>query len=149
MTDYKNKILLMAQLLGFLRHKTIPIEGKMNNFKFRHHCGYLISSIQMQKATFQEAIEFKSLIDDEIEKGFYNIIISLNDCEFIDSTFVGVLVVIWKKVRAKGGTLKLVKLGRFNHSVLHLTGAIEIFEKYDSVEEALASFITPIEQYTN
>ena len=121
----------------------------MNNFKFRNHCGYLISSIHMQKTTFQEAIEFKSLIDDEIDKGFYNIIISLNECEFIDSTFVGVLVVIWKKVRAKGGTLKLVKLGRFNHSVLHLTGAIEIFEKYDSIEEALASFITPIEQYTN
>jgi anti-anti-sigma factor len=140
---------VMAQLLGFYSRKTIPIEGKMNNFQFRHHCGYLIASIQMQKATFQEAIEFKSLIDDEIENGFYNIIISLNDCEFIDSTFVGVLVVIWKKVRAKGGTLKLVKLGKFNHSVLHLTGAIEIFEKFDSIEEALASFITPIEQYSD
>ena len=75
----------MAQLLGFYSRKTIPIEGKMNNFQFRHHCGYLIASIQMQKATFQEAIEFKSLIDDEIENGFYNIIISLNDCEFIDT----------------------------------------------------------------
>ena len=121
----------------------------MSKFNFKHHCGYLITSIQMSKATFQEAIEFKSLVDEEIQKGFHNIIISLNECEFIDSTFVGVLVVIWKKVRAKGGTLKLVKLGKFNHSVLHLTGAIEIFEKYDSIEEALASFITPIEQYNN
>jgi anti-anti-sigma factor len=118
----------------------------MRNFEFKHYCGYLISSIILEKATFEEAIEFKSLIDEEIENGFYNIIVSLNDCKFLDSTFVGALVVIWKKVRAKGGTLKLVKSGKFNHSVLHLTGAIEIFEKYNTVEEALASYMTPIEQ---
>ena len=111
----------------------------MNNFEFRHHNDYVIASINLDKATFQEAIEFKSMIDDEIDKGYHNIVISLNDCDFLDSAFVGVLVVIWKKVKIKGGSLKLVKLGKFNHSVFHLTGAIEIFEKYDSVVEALAS----------
>jgi anti-anti-sigma factor len=119
----------------------------MENFDLRHHSGYLIASINLQYATFQDAIEFKSLIDEEIEKGYYNIIISLDECQSVDSTFVGILVVIWKKVRTRGGTLKLVKPGSFNHSVLHLTGAIEIFEKYDSIQEALNSFITPVEQY--
>ena len=119
----------------------------MNNVELKHYCGYLIISFTGGKATFKEAIEFKSLLDEQIEKGSYNIIISLNKCEIIDSTFVGVLVVIWKKAKAKGGTLKLVKLGSFNHSIFHLTGAIDIFEKYESVEEALASYITPIEQY--
>lgn len=111
----------------------------MNNFELRHHNDYVIASVNLDKATFQEAIEFKSMIDDEIEKGFHNIVISLNDCDFLDSAFVGVLVVIWKKVKIRGGSLKLVKRGIFNHSVQHLTGAIEIFEKYDSVLEALAS----------
>ena len=118
----------------------------MRNFELRHHNDYVITSVNLEKATFQEAIEFKSLIDDEIEKGYYNIVISLNDCDFIDSAFVGVLVVIWKKVKIKGGSLKLVKPGKFDHSVLHLTGAIEFFEKYDSVVDALASFATPAEQ---
>ena len=112
----------------------------MSNFELRHHNGYLITSVNLDKATFQEAIEFKSLIDDEIEQGFNDIIISLENCELIDSAFLGVLVVIWKKVKTRGGTLKLVNLGKFNHSVLHLTGTIEIFEKYDSLVEALASF---------
>ena len=119
----------------------------MKNVEVKHYCGYLIVSLNIAKATFQDALEFKSLLDEEIEKGHYNIIISMNNCEFVDSTFVGVLVVIWKKVKTKGGSLKLVKFGSFNHSIFHLTGAIDIFEKYETVEEALASYIIPIEQY--
>jgi anti-sigma B factor antagonist len=127
----------------------IPFEGKLKNFELRHHIGYLIASVNLEKASFQEAIEFKSMIDDEIEQGFNNIIISLNGCESVDSAFVGVLVVIWKKVRSNGGSLKLVKMGKFDHSVLHLTGAIEIFEKYDSIPLALESFNTPVEQISS
>ena len=118
----------------------------MKNFEIRHHLGNLITSVNIENATFQEAIEFKSIVDDEIENGYYNIIISLNGCESFDSAFIGVLVVIWKKVQTKGGSLKLVKNGAFDHSVLHLTGAIEIFEKYDSIQEALDSYNLPIEQ---
>lgn len=121
----------------------------MNNFELEHHNGYLITSINLEKATFQEAIEFKSLIDDEIELGYSNIIISLNNCKLIDSAFLGVLVVIWKKVKMRGGTLKLVTMGKFNHSVLHLTGTIEIFEKYDSLIDALASFQNPSTKINN
>ena len=121
----------------------------MKNFELRHDRGYLITSVNVEKATFQEAIEFKGLIDEEIDNGYFNVIISLNDCDFVDSAFIGVLVVIWKKVKIKGGSLKLVKLGKFNHSVLHLTGTIEIFEKYNSVEEALASYATTVQQLNN
>jgi len=76
----------------------------MKNFELRQDRGYLITSVNVKKATFQEAIEFKGLIDEEIDKGFFNIIMSLNDCDFIDSAFIGVLVVIWKKVKTKGGS---------------------------------------------
>ena len=121
----------------------------MKSFEFKHHRGFLISSVNLEKATFQEAIEFKSLIDDEIDQGYSNIIISLNGCDSFDSAFIGVLVVIWKKVRTKGGSLKIVKLGKFDHSVLHLTGAIEIFEKYDTIQQALESYTSKIEHLNN
>lgn len=136
---YKN---VVGTFIGKMQGRNLPFEGKMNNFELRHHNDYVVASVNLDKATFQEAIEFKSMIDDEIEKGYHNIVISMNDCDFLDSAFVGVLVVIWKKVKIRGGSLKLVKPGNFNHSVLHLTGAIEIFEKYDSVLEALASSTT-------
>lgn len=116
----------------------------MKEFEFRHHGDYLITSLNIEKATFQEAIEFKSLIDEKIDEGFNNIIISLNGCDTLDSAFIGVLVVIWRKVRSRGGSLKLVKMGKFEHSILHLTGAIEIFDKYDSIQQAIESFETPV-----
>jgi len=110
-------------------------------------CGFLITKIKLKKATILEALEFKSELDEEILKGNHNIIIDLGACDFLDSTFIGVLVVTWKKLKALGGKLKLVKPGSFTKSVFHLTGTIELFESYDSVEEALSSFVTPIQEY--
>ena len=110
-------------------------------------CGFLITKIKLKKATILEALEFKSELDKEILKGNHNIIIDLGTCDFLDSTFIGVLVVTWKKLKALGGKLKLVKPGSFTKSVFYLTGTIELFESYDSVEEALSSFVTPIQEY--
>jgi anti-anti-sigma factor len=119
----------------------------MNELDKKYHCGFLIASVHLKKATIIEALDFKSEIDKEIEKGQHNIVVNLSNCEFLDSTFIGVLVVTWKKLKAKGGKLKLVKPGYFAKSVFHLTGTIEIFETYESTEEALSSFVTPIEDY--
>lgn len=112
-----------------------------------HQCGFLITKIKFKKATILEALEFKSELDEEILKGNHNVIIDLGSCDFLDSTFIGVLVVTWKKLKSLGGKLKLVKPGCFTKSVFHLTGTIEIFETYESVEEALSSFVTPIQEY--
>jgi anti-anti-sigma factor len=139
----------VAQLLAFDSNLTISIEGKMRDFEINIHCGYLIAKINVEKATILEALEFKCVMDEHIYNGNHNIIIDLENCEFLDSTFIGVLVVTWKKVKEKGGKLKLVKPGNFAQTVFHLTGTIEIFETYDSVEEALSSFTIPIEEYSS
>jgi len=119
----------------------------MEQLEKSHQCGFLITKIKLKKATILEALEFKSELDEEILNGNHNIIIDLGACDFLDSTFIGVLVVTWKKLKSVGGKLKLVKAGRFTKSVFHLTGTIEIFETYESVEEALSSFVTPIQEY--
>jgi anti-anti-sigma factor len=139
----------MAQLLAFQERLNYFIEGKMRDFELNTHCGYLIATVNSEKATILEALEFKSILDEKIYSGHHNIVIDLQHCEFMDSTFIGVLVVTWKKVKSKGGKLKLVKPGNFAQTVFHLTGAVEIFETYETVEEALSSFIIPIEDYSS
>jgi anti-anti-sigma factor len=121
----------------------------MRDFEISEHCGYLVAKVNVEKATILEALEFKCTLDEQIYHGHCNIVIDLKECEFLDSTFIGVLVVTWKKVKAKGGKLKLVKPGNFAQTVFHLTGTIEIFETYDSVEQAIGSFIIPIEEYSS
>ena len=120
----------------------------MKELEKSYQCGFLITKLKLKKATIIEALEFKSELDEEIFKGNHNIIIDLSACEFLDSTFIGVLVVTWKKLKSLGGKLKLVKPGYFTKSVFHLTGTIELFETYESIDEALSSFVTPIEEYS-
>lgn len=119
----------------------------MKEIEISNQFGFLVASVKLKRATILEALEFKSILDEEIQKGNHNIIIDLSGCEFLDSTFIGVLVVTWKKLKNAGGKLKLVKPGFFAKSVFHLTGAIEIFETYETIEAALSSFVTPIEDF--
>jgi anti-anti-sigma factor len=119
----------------------------MKNISLSNQFGYLVATLKFKKATIMEAIDFKSILDEEINKGHNNLVIDINECDSVDSSFIGVLVVTWKKLRSNGGTLKLVKLGNFTQSIFHLSGVIEIFEHYQTVEEAIGSFITPIEEY--
>jgi anti-anti-sigma factor len=127
--------------------KLFHCEGKMVDFEKSVQCGFLIRKVNLNHATILEALEFKNIIDKDIEDGNHSIIIDLSNCNFLDSTFIGVLVVTWKKLKAKGGKLKLVKPGNFAKSVFHLTGTIEIFENYDTVEAAVGSFAIPIQKY--
>ena len=119
----------------------------MLNFDKSVQCGFLIRKVNLNRATILEALEFKNVLDQDIEDGNHNIILDLSKCDFLDSTFIGVLVVTWKRLKARGGKLKLVKPGNFAKSVFHLTGTIEIFENYDTVDEALSSFVVPVQNY--
>ena len=119
----------------------------MLNFDKSVQCGFLIRKVNTSSATILEALEFKNVLDQDIEEGNHNIILDLSKCDFLDSTFIGVLVVTWKRLKARGGKLKLVKPGNFAKSVFHLTGTIEIFENYDTVDEALSSFVVPVQNY--
>jgi len=106
-----------------------------------------IEIVNLSRATYKEASQLKKNLDDLIKDNQKKIIVDISQCEFIDSTFIGVLVVTWRKLKAEGGKLKLVKPGYFAQSVLHLSGAVENFESYGSVEEALSSFHIPIQDY--
>jgi anti-anti-sigma factor len=68
-------------------------------------------------------------------------IVDLEECEFIDSTFISSLVIALKAINQKEGTLKIVAAHSEVQSVLELTGMIKVFEIYKNVKEAVNSFI--------
>jgi hypothetical protein len=49
------------------------------------------------------------------------------------------MVVTLKQLIRLGGSIKIVKPGMFSKSLLNLTGTIEIFELYESLENAIGS----------
>jgi anti-anti-sigma factor len=100
----------------------------------------VIQEVDIDRATFREADEFKKLLNQDIDSGFSKIIIDLSNCKFIDSTFLSTIVTALKRVNKSGGTLKLSGVHDEAQALLELTGTVKVFEIYQSKDEALKSF---------
>jgi anti-anti-sigma factor len=99
-----------------------------------------IISVTLKRATLSDAEEFKDILVGDIQKGIKKIVVDISGCEFIDSTFLGALVVSLKKLTALDGDLKLVGFQPAVHSMFELTRMYRVFESFKSKEEAVQSF---------
>jgi len=117
----------------------------MNGFQRQIANGFVIETVNLDQATINEAMQFKKHLELDLELGYKNIIIDLSICNSLDSAFIGVLVITLKQLLRLGGSIKIVKPGLFSKSMLNLTGTIEIFELYESLDSAIYSIDTPNE----
>jgi anti-anti-sigma factor len=100
----------------------------------------VVLTVKLKRATLVEAEEFKQTLVNDIQRGFQKIVVDLSSCEFIDSTFLGSLVVSLKKLTGLGGDLRLVGFQPAVHSMFELTRMYRVFESFKSVDEAVKSF---------
>jgi anti-anti-sigma factor len=100
----------------------------------------VLQVVNLDRATLKEADLFKKLLIKDIDEGSRQLIVELSQCEFIDSTFLGSLVVALKKVTSLGGDLKLVGLQPAVHAMFELTRMFRVFETYPTKEEAIKSY---------
>jgi len=68
-----------------------------------------------------------------------DVVLQLDQVEFIDSSGLGALVRLMQVGRAKGGDLKLSALPPAIRTTLAMTNLLSQFETYDSVEEAITA----------
>ncbi len=104
------------------------------------HNDVIVEVVDLSRATLSEADEFKQRLIENIENGYKKIVVDLTDCEFIDSTFLGALVISLKKVTSLGGDLRLVGFQPAVHSMFELTRMYRVFETFNSKEDAILSF---------
>lgn len=100
----------------------------------------VVLTVKLKRATLVEAEEFKQTLVNDIQRGFQKIVVDLSSCEFIDSTFLGSLVVSLKKLTGLGGDLRLVGFQPAVHSMFELTRMYRVFESFKTVDEAVESF---------
>jgi anti-anti-sigma factor len=100
---------------------------------------FIVEQVNLKRATLKEAESFSQIIDQDIKDGWKKIIVDLSDCEFIDSTFIGALVISLKKVKNTGGTIKLIGFQPAVESMFELTRMYRVFDIYKSREEAIKS----------
>lgn len=107
------------------------------NFTKTNVGSHTILNVNLQSATIEHTDEFKTLFDEAIIDEELDIVINLSECEFIDSTFMGLLVRCHKEMQRKEGTLKIVCDGKVRfllHDVTHLSSVISL---YNTVDEAI------------
>jgi anti-anti-sigma factor len=100
----------------------------------------IIESIKFDRATIGEANLLKDKLNKGIEEGFTKIIIDLSTCEYVDSTFLGVLVTSLKKVTKLGGDLRLVGLRPQVLAMFELTRMFRVFQTYSELQKAIKSY---------
>lgn len=73
-----------------------------------------------------------------VNDGHHNIVVDLEDVEFIDSTGLGVLIGALKRVRSHEGDLRLVATENRILKIFEITGLTQVFTINESVDEAVA-----------
>ena len=112
----------------------------MENFLSRNENGVIVETVNLIKATNEEAEEFKKILLKHINEGNTNLIIDLQRCIFVDSTFLSALLVAQKAAMGESGGLRLLSPKNEVAEVLEATGMNRVFDIFSGIEEAIASF---------
>ncbi len=84
--------------------------------------------------------EFNDLLHKLIDEGKKNIIVDLGEVKFMNSSGLGMLISGLTTTKKAEGSLKLARVGEKIQSLLIITKLIQIFETYESVDEAVKTF---------
>jgi len=85
-----------------------------------------------------EVFTLHARVGDAIEK-YGDVVLQLDEIEFVDSSGLGALVRLVQAARAKGGDLKLSGLPPRIRKVLEMTSLLAQFEAYETIEEAITA----------
>lgn len=84
--------------------------------------------------------ELKQKMLEELEGGARKLLVDFSQTGYIDSSGLGVLVSLSKKIREQGGALRLAGLNDDLRTLFELTKLDTLFQIADTREQALASF---------
>ena len=69
----------------------------------------IVINVNLVRATLNEAAEFREYLNEAILGTDIDIIVNLSDCQHLDSTFLGVLVSGYKKLKSKNRNLVIIE----------------------------------------
>lgn len=101
----------------------------------------LLLNIKPKRATADIAHEFKDLLTKLIEdQDIRKIVVDFSQVIFIDSFFLGAMVSCTKKIRLKGGDLRISGLNQTITPIFNLMHLNDVFKIFDDASQAEASF---------
>jgi anti-sigma B factor antagonist len=98
----------------------------------------LVVQCQGRIVAGKEVFALHAYVGDSFAK-YVDIVLQLDEVEFIDSSGLGALTRLMHTARGKNGDIKLSGVPAPIRRVLELTKIISLFETYDTVEEAITA----------
>jgi anti-sigma B factor antagonist len=86
------------------------------------------------------ADDFKAKMNELVEQGNYQIVIDLQQTEFMDSSGLGSLVSRIAVTRSNQGDVRLASPSPFIRNLLEVTHLDKVFKCFDDIESAVDSF---------
>ena len=99
-----------------------------------------VISVNPTRATINEATAFRQIVKEDIDSGHNNLVIDLSECDYIDSTFFGAIIVASRMLIDIGFKLKVVKPAPGGEHIFTYTNYAKVFDKYKTREDAIKSF---------
>lgn len=109
------------------------------NFEITHQDDVTIVEVTGQLIVGNRQ-ELKDKVNDLLEGGSRKFLIDFNDAAYIDSSGLGVLVGLSKKIRERGGEMRLSNLNEDLRTLFELTKLDTLFFIADSRNQALENF---------
>jgi anti-anti-sigma factor len=86
-----------------------------------------------------EAYPFQRELLALVDQGATKIILDLSDVSFVTSSFLGALMIVHKRVRQRGGYVRVASPQPLVRSILEITKLTKLFGGYRTAREALAA----------
>jgi len=84
--------------------------------------------------------EIETELNKIIDEGKNKLLLSLKDVEYLSSSGLRVFIATSRKLKEKNGELKLMKLNETAKKIFKIVELIDMFDIYESEEDALKSF---------
>jgi anti-sigma B factor antagonist len=106
----------------------------------REREGVTILDLKGRLAVGESCTLLRESVNEQIAQGHKQIILNLQQVDYIDSTGLGSMVICYTSLQKIGGSMKLVNLNRRNLELMLLTKLSTIFQIFAEEQEAVNSF---------
>jgi anti-sigma B factor antagonist len=106
----------------------------------REREGIIILDLKGRLVVGEAIASLRERIRELSESGRNNVILNLEDVDYIDSTGLGGLVISYTTLKKAGGALKVLNLSRRNIELLVLTKLSTVFEVFNDEQDCVNSF---------
>lgn len=110
-------------------------------FQQIEHDDIKIILVNVQRGTANFSAAFRTMLEDAIKDGYRKVIIDITYSDYLDSTFLGVMVRFLKKLSIEGGHLKVIlDVTKMTSSTFFLSGMDRVFTIHDNINSAIKEF---------